>query len=149
MRNFSLQRERGFTILEVVFAVSILAIGIMGYTILKTSNRYSIFYAKKLSQAVQLTGAQLEDLLMYGYYSDEMDAVTNGGLYTLQASDYDLTNAVDRAEYARHFMAGDFIADQVEWRVREQCPSELTKLVNFTTTWGSKSLTVAQVQVRP
>jgi len=149
MRNFSLNREQGFTILEVVFAVSILAIGIMGYTALKVSNRYSLFYAKNLSQAVRLTGAQLEGLLLSGYDSDEMDGITNGGVYDLLASSYDLTNAVDQAEYSRHFTAGDFTADEVNWTVKEQCPSELTKLVSFTTVWGSKSLTIAQVQVRP
>lgn len=149
MRSLALSRERGFTLLEVVFAVSILAIGIMGYAILKTSNRFSMFSAKNLTQAVQLTASRMEGLLLEGYHADDLDPVTNGGVYTFNANTYDLTNAVDRAEYSRLFMSGDFTADQVTWTVRDHCPSELTKLVTVTTVWGSRNLTIPQVQVRP
>lgn len=142
MRNFSLNRNEGFTILEVVFAVSILAIGIMGYTALKTASRYSMVYSKNLNQAILLTGTKLEELLMRGYYADEMDAVTNGGVHDFTSADY-------IGEYGYALQSGDFAADGVHWTVREKCPSELTKLVDYTIRWGSKNLTIAQVQVRP
>ena len=70
MHSLLTNREKGFTILEVVFAVSILAIGLMGYTALKISNKYSWFFAKNMSQAVQLTDTNLEALRMAGYRDD-------------------------------------------------------------------------------
>jgi prepilin-type N-terminal cleavage/methylation domain-containing protein len=140
MNSLLLGREKGFTILEVVFAVSILAIGIMGYTALKTSNMYSWFFSKNMSQAVQLTGSNLEWMLMAGYN----DA---GWL-----SDGDHTEAdVNASGDTPPVTAGDFDASGVDWTVRDKCPTELTKMVNYTTKWsnGNNSVTITQVQVRP
>lgn len=131
--------ERGFTLLEVVFAVGILAIGMMGYTALKVSNRFSWVFAKNLTQALQLTGANLEGLRMAGYNDagwmtagthSAFSANDEGGLPTLTA--------------------GDFTASGVAWTVRQGCPSGLTKMVTYTTSWnsgGNKNLTLTQVQV--
>lgn len=154
MRKTILSGEQGFTLLEAVFAVGILAIGMMGYTSLKVSNQYSWVFARDLSQAVQLTGANLEALWMAGYHdtgwmSDGEHSVTRNP---------DGTLAVENAatgpdsDIVPTLAAGDFSADGVSWIVRERCPSELTKLVTYTTDWnvgGPKSMNVTQVQVRP
>lgn len=145
MRATFSSHERGFTILEVVFAVSILAIGILGYTSLKVSTQYSWVFAKNLSQALQLTGANLEGLLMAGYNDEgwmsptpdlnvphtEADPNGNGDVFTVAS--------------------GDFISSGLEWTVKDKCPSQLTKLVTYTTFWSrdNKSLALPQVQVRP
>jgi len=136
-----LSREKGFTLLEVVFAVGILAIGIMGYTSLKISNKFSWVFAKNLSQAVLLTGANLEGLWMVGYH--DVGWMSAGNHTGADKNDNNNTPTVK---------AGDFSANDVTWTVRERCPSELTKLVTYTTDWnvgGPKNVIITQVQVRP
>jgi len=140
MNGLSVGNEKGFTILEVVFAVSILAIGIMGYTALKTSNMYSWYFSKNLSLAVQLTDSNLEDLQMAGYNDTGwMDAGTHS-----QYSTNDFGDAPDQS-------AGDFTASGLKWTVKDKCPSELTKMVQYETHWNNDNniVTITQVQVRP
>jgi prepilin-type N-terminal cleavage/methylation domain-containing protein len=144
MNKLLLSREQGFTILEVVFAVSILAIGIMGYTALKTSNMYSWFFSKNMSQAVQLTGSNLEAMWMAGYNDDGwLSPADSADPHT----DADANDFGDTPVLNVH----DFTASGVEWTVRDQCPSELTKMVAYTTKWSdnNNSVTITQVQVRP
>ncbi len=140
MNSLLLGREKGFTILEVVFAVSILAIGLLGYTSLKISNRYSWFFSKNMSQAVQLTGSNLEGMLMAGYNDDGW---LTAGAHTQADTNADLV--------APTLIAGDFEASGVDWTVRDKCPSELTKMITYSTKWsdGKNSVTITQVQVRP
>lgn len=156
MRNLLANRQGGFTLLEVVFAVGILAIGMLGYTSLKVSNRYSWFFAKNLSQAVQLTSANLEGLLMAGY--NDAGWMSAGGHSVVFNADGTI-NAVDTATNKGlndkgsppAVTSGDFAASDVTWTVREGCPSELTKLVSYTNKWSNDSneLKINQVQVRP
>lgn len=134
-----IKREEGFTILEVVFAVSILAIGIMGYTTLKSSSRYSRTYSKQLSQSIQLTASQLEDFWIRGFNSPLL----------ADGADYDYATDIGGTLEIK-----DFSIDSANWTVRENCPSELSKMINFTATWNEtsakpKSLTIHQIQVRP
>lgn len=132
--------ESGFTLLEVVFAVSILAIGMMGYTALKISNRFSWAFARDLTQSLQLTGANLEGLRMAGY--------NDGGWMT--AGTHSQTSVND-AGATPLLQSGDFTASGVAWTVREGCPSPMAKMVTLTTNWntgGNKELTLTQVQVR-
>ena len=140
MRNLLANRQGGFTLLEVVFAVGILAIGMMGYTVLKVSNRYSWFFSKNLSQAVQMTNSNLEGLRMAGYNDAGWMSVGNH-----TQADQNAFGGTPQMQ------AGDFAASTVTWTVREKCPSELTKLVAYTTKWsnGGSQVTVTQVQVRP
>jgi len=144
MRTIFTSHEKGFTLLEVVFAVSILAIGIMGYTSLKVSTQYSWVFAKNLSQALQLTGANLEGLLSAGFNDNWMSPPPDLNIPHTEAT----ANSVG-ALFA--ITSGDFIASGLEWTVKDKCPSQLTKLVTYTTFWAgdNKSLTLPQVQVRP
>ena len=139
MKRLLLESENGFTILEVVFAVSILAIGIMGYTALKTSNMYSWFFSKNMSQAVQLTGSNLEWMLMAGYDDDGW----------LSAGNHTQVDANASGE-TPSVTAGDFSASGIRWSVRNQCPTMMTKLIDYSTDWsnGNNSVTITQVQVR-
>ncbi len=152
MRKHLLAQEKGFTLLEVVFAVGILAIGMMGYTALKISNRYSWVFAKDLSQAVQLTGANLEGLWVAGFHDIGWMSSGDHSVIVNPDGSHALNNALNVADQEPPVSAGDFTATSVDWTVRVGCPSELTKMVNYTTNWsvaGAKSMAVTQVQVRP
>lgn len=173
MSNLLLHREKGFTLLEVVFAVGILAIGILGYTSLKISNRYSWVFAKNMSQAIQLSTASMEGLLLAGYrdegwlgdgdHSVKVNAdgtltVVNGvndagqvPLVSTKNLDLAADGTLDLSDKTRGIMKGSgaFTASEVKWTVKEGCPSEKSKLITYTTEWndGRNALTITQVQV--
>ena len=134
-----LRRENGFTLLEVVFASAILAIGIMGYTQIKAASRYSRVYSKELSQSIQLSNSQMEDFILRGYNNSLLAGAGKSSVKSYQYSDL-----------PEDLEVGDFEFKDAGWTVREKCPSELTKLIQFTGYWGnSKKLQLTQVQVRP
>lgn len=173
MSSLLLHREKGFTLLEVVFAVGILAIGIMGYTSLKISNRFSWIFAKNMSQAVQLSAASLEGFLLAGYRDagwlgagDHSVKVNPDGTLTLvngvndagriplvSTKNLDLAadGVLNLSDKTKGMVegSGSFTASEVNWTVKEGCPSERSKLVTYTTEWngGKNSLTITQVQV--
>lgn len=129
-----LKRESGFTLLEVVFASAILAIGMLGYSKIKIATRHSRIYSKQLSQSVQLSGNQLEDFILRGYNSPLLKPA-GGSMADLPAANVTI---------------GDFSFTGADWTVRDKCPSDLTKLIKFNGRWGNdKSLQLTQVQVRP
>jgi len=132
MRFFSPRNDKGFTLIELSFAVVILAIGIMGYTLLKSSNRYSSQYAKETSQAIHLTRGQLEQFIGMNYDSPDLTAGAHIYAGTMpKIGDFQLTNA--------------------QWVVRDGCPSEFAKTIEFTATWSTgaaaKKLTLTHVMV--
>lgn len=136
MRFFSPRNDKGFTLIEVSFAVTILAIGILGYTLLKSSNRYSSQYSKETSQAVHLTRGQLEEFIAMDYDSALLTAGTHS--YT----EIDPVNPLK---------IGDFELTNAQWQVRDGCPAEYAKTIDFTATWSSgaaaKQLTLTHVMV--
>jgi len=131
MRFFSPRNDKGFTLIELSFAVTILAIGILGYTLLKTSNRYSSQYSNETSKAVHLTRGELEEFMVMNYDSGFFTAGTHTAGTMPQIGDFQLTNA--------------------QWVVRDGCPSEYAKTIDFTATWSSgaaaKQLTLTHVMV--
>lgn len=174
MNNATFARQKGFTILEVVFAVGILAIGIMGYTSLKISNRYSWVFSKDLTQAVPFTSSQLEGLLLDGYESVEMGGtnLASGTVtFTRTAADYQISSGGDILGVGDLPVGGanwvnwrgvnsapgsettfvNFSPAQVSWTVYGECPTELNKMVVFDTTWGNgnRSMRITQVRGRP
>jgi len=136
MRFLSLRNDKGFTLIELTFAVTILAIGIMGYTLLKSSNRYSSQYSKETSQAIHLTRGQLEEFIGMDYDSMYLTAGTH--YYT----EIDPVNPLK---------IDDFQLSNAQWVVRNGCPSQFTKTIDFTANWGSgtaaKQLTLTHVMV--
>jgi prepilin-type N-terminal cleavage/methylation domain-containing protein len=150
MRKKYLPGERGFTLLEVVFAVGILAIGMMGYTALKVSNRYSWVFARNLTLALNVTTSNLEGLRLaasgLGYHDDPW------------MSPGDHTEAdVNSNGDAPPLTSGYFTAKDVTWKVREGCPTKEAKMVTYTTNWNdagdsvnpsTKKLTITQVLLR-
>jgi prepilin-type N-terminal cleavage/methylation domain-containing protein len=134
MRFFLPQKEKGFTLIELTFAVTILAIGILGYTLLKSSNRYSRQYSKETSQSIQLIRGQLEEFMGMDY---------NATYFTAGTHNYTEIDPVNPLQI------GDFQITNAEWVVRDGCPSEYAKTIDFTATWGggTKQLTLTHVLV--
>ncbi len=141
MRRSFLRNEKGFTILEAVFAAGILAFAILSYTMLKTSSRYSQGFSKQLSQGIQLSDSQMDDFARRGY---------NDGLLTATAG----TAVHLYSELGDALEIGDFTMGGATWTVKEGCPGELSKLITFTGQWNMqadppKEFQTTRVQVRP
>lgn len=130
MQFFLPSNEKGFTLIELTLAACILAFGILGYTLLKSSNKYGREYSKETSQSIQLVRSQLEEFMFTNYNSSLLTSGTHTAVTMPKIGDFQLSNA--------------------QWRVRDGCPSEFTKTIDFTATWGgSKRLTLTHVMVQP
>lgn len=140
MRMSVLRNQKGFTILEAVFAAGILAFAILSYTLMKTSSRHSQVFSKDLSQAIQLVDSQMDDFARRGY-NDPLLSATAGTAYH------------QYSELGEILQIGDFALDNAFWSVQEGTPGELSKIITFTGQWNlpanPKSFTTTRVQVRP
>lgn len=144
MRISVLRNEKGFTILEAVFAASILAFAILSYTMLKTSSRHSQVFAKQLAQAIQLSDSQMDDFVRRNLNNpnDLLLTATAGTAYHQDAA------------LLATLQVGDFALGDATWTVKDRCPSELSKLITFTAKWNMdanppKEFTTTRVLVRP
>jgi hypothetical protein len=146
MRRSVLRNEKGFTILEAVFAAGILAFAILSYTMLKTSSRHSQIFSKELSQAIQVTDALMDDFARLGY-NHALLAATAGTTYR----QYSALTAPLQGEM--QMAIGDFALDDAKWTVKEGSPGELSKTVKFTGQWNlpgnPKEFETTRVLVRP
>jgi type II secretory pathway pseudopilin PulG len=146
MRRSVFDNEKGFTILEAVFAAGILAFAILSYTMLKTSSRHSQVFSKQLSQAIQLSDSLMDDFARRGY-NDPLLSPT-AGTVTHQFSEL-LALTIPAP-----VRIGDFALGDATWTVKEGCPGELSKLIKFTGKWNMeanppKEFTTTRVLVRP
>ncbi|MFO7606920.1 MAG: hypothetical protein R6W72_11540 [Desulfurivibrionaceae bacterium] len=114
-----LRNQKGFTILEAVFAAGILAFAILSYTLLKTSSRHSQVYSKNLSQAIQLSQRQMDDFTRLGYNHTLLEAGTH--VYS---------------ELPTTLGIGDFVLDDATWTVKNVFSDGSTKLIEFTGKWN-------------
>jgi type II secretory pathway pseudopilin PulG len=133
-----LRNEKGFTILEAVFAAGILAFAILSYTILKTSSRHSQVFSRDLSQAIQLSMSQMDAFAMLDH-NDPLLAATAGTAH--QYSELGV------------LQIGDFALDDATWTVVDNSPCQKNKLVTFTSQWNlpgnPKTFTITKVILTP
>ena len=125
LNHISSGQEKGFSLIEVVFAISILAIAIMGYTNLKVSSMGSHQYGSEMTKSTLLIGGQLEEMLL-----DKFDSIS-AGTVQLEIDGFTVSGVC---------------------AVVDKCPSEYTKLITFTGTWNAdgtpRSITLTQVRVK-
>ncbi|MBU0673259.1 MAG: prepilin-type N-terminal cleavage/methylation domain-containing protein [Proteobacteria bacterium] len=115
------RHEGGFSLLEVVFALGILAIGIMGYSTLKTSSKFSQVYSRDLSQAVMLTDQEWNVLKTKSYTGVDLKHTGNGGYF--ESSDV--------------LELGGFEIGEVYWVVLDDCPGRGFKTILLNTAWNN------------
>lgn len=121
---FAFLRDKGgFSLLEVVFATAILGIGLLAYTTLKASSKYSRVYAEEVSKVVDVSATQLSDLSIQGGY--------------------------DLSYIPPSTVVVSGVPLNVSWQVKDKCPSELSRLYLYSGNWYAHSITLSQVKVRP
>lgn len=141
-----LHNEKGFTILEAVFAAGILAFAILSYTMMKTSSRHSQLFSKELSQAIQVTESQMDNFVRLGYNHALLAATAGTSFRQYSTLTAPLQGQMPMA-------IGDFALDDARWTVTEGSPGELSKTVKFTGQWNLpgnlKEFQTTRVLVRP
>ena len=118
--------EKGFSLVEVMIAVSIFAVGLLAVALmLDTAIQYNSS-ARLISEATEIAQYQMEKLM--------------GGPY--DAADLDEAFSPYGPENVANY--------RVTWTVREDLPMSAMKTINLTVAWDdrgtAKSLTVASIK---
>lgn len=114
-----IKEEEGFTLLEIIVAVSILAIGLLAVASMQIAAIQGNSLANKLTEGTNLAQARLEDLMAMQYTTGFTDPGLTQGNYTdTSLSDYTIT-----------------------WNVTNNNPVPTAKRIVVTVTWAEKGAT--------
>jgi len=70
-------KEKGFTIIELMIAMAVLAFGILGYTFLNVSSLHNRTFSRELSQATDMA-SRISENLLYTAYDNPLLSDDNG-----------------------------------------------------------------------
>ena len=124
--GFDLCREKGFTLVEVLIAVSIFSVGLLAVAMmLDTAIQYNSS-ARFITEATEIAHAQMENLM---------------------SSPYDDANL---EEASSPYGPNPIANYNVSWSVRENVPMSAMKTISLSVTWSSrgenKSLTIISLK---
>jgi type IV pilus assembly protein PilV len=111
------RHEEGFTLVEVMVALTVLAIGIVSLSVVFPLAMRDVGKSGSVTRAVQLCQQKLEDIQMLGY--DDPDLFVS--------AHYDSLNPIE-GTYHR------------QWYVTEDTPMEGCKLVEVTVHWYTRQM---------
>ena len=141
----STQCNAGYSLLEALVAVVVLAIGIIGFAMLQTTNIQSNAYARRVTEATVLLQEQIEILSTLPWGDPSVsDNNGNGGNATVG---YGL-NAVEAAA-DNSTTVGSYT---ISWNVADDIPFNNTKTIRLIATWtesqGGKNVTMDYIKAR-
>jgi type IV pilus assembly protein PilV len=123
----SLKSQEGFTLVEVMTAVLILSIGLLGVGTLVISSMRTEAFNSRVRQAEYLASAKIEELRAQTAGSDlTTNDPTGEGMYPLPDGTEESTPGTNQI-YVRHVTIGSFPSSMVLVRVVVGWPFESTK----------------------
>ncbi len=108
--------QSGFTLVEVMVALGILAFGILAVASMQTASLGGTRTAHSVTEATTVAMDKVEDLMMLAY------------------TDADLANGTHGPEYD----AGNRY--RIDWTVSDDLPLESTKTINVTVQWQERGV---------
>lgn len=105
-------KEKGFTLVEVIIAISILSFGLLAVASMQITAIMGNYLSGNLTEASALAGDRMEKLLLMGYSEPDLDA-------------------------GDHSDSRDFYT--ISWNVAENATFNNTKTVNVIVTWTQGS----------
>jgi prepilin-type N-terminal cleavage/methylation domain-containing protein len=121
-----LKHEKGFTLLEVIFAVSILTVGILSVAAMQGASIRGNAFAWRTSEASNVAMSQIESMLEWRYDDPRLEAG-------------EIHSGDPEGRY------------NISWTVTDNAIIDNTKLIQLTVSWsyhGNKILTVPFVMGR-
>jgi len=124
-------KEEGFTLLEVIVAISILTIGILAVASMQISSIRGNSFAGGVTEGTTWAGDQVERLVALPY-DDPLLQDTDGDA-AAGLSDTGFDNDPDtQADADQQAIEGRYI---IYWNVADDTPITNTKTINVTVTW--------------
>jgi len=141
MKKTSIRRRRekthihrqGFTLIEVLIAITILTVGLLAAAKMQISAIQGNYFSNNTSTALSLAEQKMEDLLGRTYTDSavaDTQAGNNANLSTLVTKDHEELNVNEEG------VAGGGIFHRV-WNVADDTPITDTKTITILVTWDN------------
>ncbi|MDY0190197.1 MAG: type IV pilus modification protein PilV [Desulfuromonas sp.] len=143
MQQAQRKKDSGFTLIEVLIAMVIFAVGILGIAMMQLSAVRGNSVANRVSEASTLASDQIEQMLSWDYSDAELKENNNIN-YTLadgSNEDFDGHQAGANSNY------------DIYWNVEENTPAANSKTVEVTVLWFDKgqrkTVSLSTIKVAP
>ena len=111
-------KEEGFTLLEVIVAISILTFGILAVASMQASSIRGNSFASGVTEGTTWAGDQVERLMALSYDSADLDADPANNPH----------GPVTQGRYT------------INWNIADDTPMTNTKTINVTVTWTDQGI---------
>jgi type IV pilus assembly protein PilV len=132
MGNAESVRRQGFTLIEVLIAVSILTVGLLAAAKMQISAIQGNYFSSNTSTALSLAEQKMEDLLGRAYTDAEVADTQSGNNANLRSL---ATRDHEELKVNEEGVAGGGIYHRV-WNIADNEPITDTKTITILVTWG-------------
>ena len=140
------QRQRGFTLIEVMIALVILTVGLLGLASLQMSAIKGNHLSDNITSALTLAEDKMEELLGLDYDNNDLKDIFEENNNHLGVIDY---GSVDKEEHnineAGKANSGHF---RRIWNVADDMPIEGNKTIKVIVTWDNDNHQVSLTSVK-
>lgn len=131
MNKTNLNREGGFTLVEVLIALVIFAVGVLGVAMMQLTAIKGNSVANRVTEASTLASGQIEDMLSWSYNDPRLTA-NHDEEYTLLNGEKRTADGHETADGGNYDLV---------WDVRDNTPVIGSKTVDLTVIWQHKGTT--------
>ena len=125
MNKIIKENQNGFTLIEVLIAMTVFAIGILGVAAMQLGAIKGNSYSSHLTEATTLAQDKMEELMMLDYNDSKLDP----GNYTKSPGRY-----------------------KIIWTIKDNVPATNTKTIDIRVTWvengATKQVTINSVKAQ-
>jgi type IV pilus assembly protein PilV len=151
--------NQGFTLIEIMVAMVIFAIGILSVAALQTKATKGNISANRSTRAFTWCSDRMEVLMSLPYTHDDLDATLNAGEHSQDVGSFtQATDGIDNDYDGQIDEAGETGNIDIEWTVVDNDgvapnPPEFTKSITVTVTWQTpmgqeKTINLTTVRAR-